>query len=169
MKAWRLYQIGDFKYEDLDVPVPEDGEVLVKVKAAGICGSDIPRIYRDGAHHMPLVPGHEFSGDVVQVGKWVDETWLHKRVGVYPLIPCRECDSCRKGYYEMCKQYSYIGSRQNGAFAEYVTVPANNLIALPDAVSYEQAAISERNRIRRRAILRQYFYRGFILDTGKDE
>lgn len=143
MKAWVLHDVNNLKYKELSVPSPRDGEVLVKVKAAGICGSDIPRIYRDGAHQMPLVPGHEFAGEVVQVGKWVDESWLHKRVGVYPLIPCRECDSCRKGYFEMCKQYSYIGSRQNGAFAEYVTVPVHNLLELPDTVSYEQAAMLE--------------------------
>lgn len=143
MKAWVLHDINNLKYEETDTPVPRDGEVLLKVKAAGICGSDIPRIYKDGAHQMPLIPGHEFAGEVVQLGKWVDETWLHKRVGVYPLIPCRECESCSKGYFEMCKHYSYIGSRQNGAFAEYVTVPVNNLIALPDAVTYEQAAMLE--------------------------
>lgn len=143
MKAWVLHDANNLKYEELSMPVPRDGEVLVKVKAAGICGSDIPRIYRDGAHKMPLVPGHEFAGEVVQVGKWVDELWLQKRVGVYPLIPCRECDSCKKGYFEMCKQYSYIGSRQDGAFAEYVTVPESNLIALPDTVTYEQAAMLE--------------------------
>lgn len=143
MKAWVLHDVNNLKYEETDTPVPRDGEVLVKVETAGICGSDIPRIYKDGAHQMPLIPGHEFAGEVLQLGKWVDETWLHKRVGVYPLIPCRECDSCRKGYFEMCKHYSYIGSRQNGAFAEYVAVPANNLIVLPDAVTYEQAAMLE--------------------------
>lgn len=143
MKAWILHDTNNLKYEETAMPTPKDGEVLVKVKTAGICGSDIPRVYKDGAHHMPLIPGHEFSGEVVQVGKWVDEAWLHKRVGVYPLIPCRECDSCRKGYFEMCKHYSYIGSRQNGAFAEYVAVPVRNLIALPDAVTYEQAAMLE--------------------------
>lgn len=143
MKAWKLHQINSIKQEETKVPELRDGEVLVAVKAAGICGSDIPRIYRDGAHQMPLVPGHEFSGEVVQVGKWVDESWLHKRVGVYPLIPCHECSSCRKGYFEMCKQYSYLGSRQDGGFAEFVAVPERNLIELPDAVTYEQAAMLE--------------------------
>lgn len=143
MKAWVLHDINNLIYEEIPAPVLRDGEVLVKVKAVGICGSDIPRIYRDGAHQMPLVPGHEFAGEVVQVGKWVDEEWMHKRVGIYPLIPCRECDSCRKGYFEMCKQYSYLGSRQDGGFAEYVAVPVNNLIELPDAVTYEQAAMLE--------------------------
>lgn len=143
MKAWTLYNIAEFKYEDVSIPTPRDGEVLVKVKAAGICGSDVPRIYRDGAHSMPLIPGHEFSGEVIQIGRWVDESWLHKRVGVYPLIPCHECKSCRAGNFEMCKNYSYLGSRQNGGFAEYVVVPVRNLIELPDCVTYEQAAMLE--------------------------
>lgn len=143
MKAWMLHDINDIKYEETEIPVLSDGEVLVKVKTAGICGSDIPRIYRDGAHRMPLVIGHEFAGEVVQTGKWVDETWLHKRVGVYPLIPCRTCVVCQNSDFEMCRQYSYIGSRQNGAFAEYVAVPERNLIELPDEVTYEQAALLE--------------------------
>lgn len=143
MKAWELQEINSIKYEEVKIPDLRDGEVLVAVKAAGICGSDIPRIYRDGAHHMPLIPGHEFSGEVVRIGKWVDEEWLHKRVGIYPLIPCRECISCRKGQFEMCKNYSYLGSRQDGGFAQYVAVPVRNLIALPDNVSFEQAAMLE--------------------------
>ncbi len=143
MNAWVLHGVDKLKYEETDIPVLKDGEVLVKIKAAGICGSDIPRIYRDGAHQMPLIPGHEFSGEVVEIGRWVDEDWLHKRVGVYPLIPCHDCESCRVGYFEMCKNYSYLGSRQNGGFAEYVAVPVHNLIAVPDTVSYEQAAMLE--------------------------
>lgn len=143
MKAWLLHEAGTIKYEETDLPELRENEVLVAVKAAGICGSDIPRIYRDGAHKMPLVPGHEFSGKVVKLGKWVDESWMQKRVGVYPLIPCRECIACRKGQFVMCKNYSYLGSRQDGGFAEYVAVPMQNLIELPDSVSYDQAAMLE--------------------------
>lgn len=143
MKAWLLHEAGTIKYEETDIPELRENEVLVAVKAAGICGSDIPRIYRDGAHKMPLIPGHEFSGKVVKLGKWVDESWMQKRVGVYPLIPCRECTACRKGQFEMCKNYSYLGSRQDGGFAEYVAVSVQNLIELPDSVSYAQAAMLE--------------------------
>lgn len=143
MKAWVLHDIGTITYEETGLPSTGDNEVLVKVKAVGICGSDIPRIFKDGAHRMPLIPGHEFSGEVVQIGKCAGEKWLHKRVGVFPLIPCRECIACRKEQYEMCRNYSYIGSRQDGAFAEYVAVPASNLIELPDNVSFEAAAMLE--------------------------
>uniref|UniRef100_UPI004055EE8B galactitol-1-phosphate 5-dehydrogenase n=1 Tax=Agathobacter sp. TaxID=2021311 RepID=UPI004055EE8B len=143
MKAWVLHNINKLKYEEIQTPAPKENEVLVAVKAAGICGSDIPRAYRDGAHQMPLVLGHEFSGEVVQIGENVEERWLHKRVGVFPLIPCRECIACKQEKYEMCRNYNYLGSRCNGAFAEYVTVPAANLIELPENVSYEEAAMLE--------------------------
>lgn len=143
MKAWILQDIGKITYSDIPKPKPGEAEVLVRVRTAGICGSDIPRIYRDGAHRIPLVPGHEFAGEVEGLGKWTDKKWLHKRVGIYPLIPCHSCTPCRKGRHEMCRQYSYLGSRRNGGFAEYAAVPQNNLIELPDSVSYEQAALLE--------------------------
>ncbi len=143
MKAWVLQDIGKITYSEIPEPSPGEAEALIRVKAAGICGSDIPRIYRDGAHKMPLIPGHEFAGEVAAVGKHGDRKWLHKRVGVYPLIPCRSCTACRMGRYEMCRQYSYLGSRRNGGFAEYAAVPQENLIELPDDMPYEQAAMLE--------------------------
>lgn len=143
MKAWVLHNIGDFRCEEVERPRICDNEVLVAVKAVGICGSDIPRVYRDGAHRMPLIIGHEFSGQVVEAGEKVDRAWIGKRVGVFPLIPCRECTPCRHSQYEMCRNYSYLGSRCDGGFAEYVAVPEWNLIELPDSVSFEEAAMLE--------------------------
>ena len=143
MKAWVLHDINDIRYEDAEIPSPAPGEVLVSVKAAGICGSDIPRIYQTGAHVHPLIPGHEFSGQVVKTGDNVDSAWTGKRVGIFPLIPCKRCVACQKQQYEMCRDYSYLGSRRNGGFAEYVAVPEWNLIELPDNVSYEEAAMLE--------------------------
>lgn len=143
MKAWVLHGVGDLRLEMVEKPIPGEQEVLVQVKAAGICGSDIPRIYQNGAHAHPLIPGHEFSGVVAEVGKGVDRDWLGQRVGIFPLIPCRACAPCRKHSYELCRNYSYIGSRTNGAFAEYVTVPVWNLLQLPDSVSFEEAAMLE--------------------------
>lgn len=143
MKAWVLNNINDFKYTDMEMPKLNDDCVMVKVKAAGICGSDIARVYENGAHKMPLIIGHEFSGEVDEVGKDVDSKWLRKRVGVFPLIPCRRCPSCLNKKYEMCSNYSYLGSRTDGGFAEYVSVPEWNLIELPDSVSFEQAAMLE--------------------------
>lgn len=143
MKAWVLHNINDIRFEETDMPRLADNEVLVEVKAAGICGSDIPRIYRTGAHTYPLIPGHEFSGRVVQTGKNADRKWLDKRVGIFPLVPCRRCAACRKQRYELCCDYNYLGSRRDGGFAEYAAVPEWNLVELPDSVTYGQAAVLE--------------------------
>ena len=143
MKAWVLHGIGDLQFEEVSRPTPGEGEVLIQVRAAGICGSDIPRIYQTGAHTHPLIPGHEFSGVVAGTGKGVDSGWQGKRVGVFPLIPCGKCLPCKDRHYEMCRSYSYIGSRRDGAFAEYVTVPVRNLTVLPEEISFEEAAMLE--------------------------
>ena len=143
MKAYVLHGVSDLRYEEMAKPSPQPGEVLVRVKAAGICGSDIPRIYQTGAYHHPLIPGHEFSGQIEEIGEGVDKQWLGKRVGIFPLIPCRKCPSCQKKQYEMCRQYSYLGSRTDGGVAEYVRVPEWNLLELPDKVTFEQAAMLE--------------------------
>lgn len=143
MKAYRLHGIGDLRWEEVPRPLPESGEVLVKVKAAGICGSDIPRIYQTGTYHFPTIPGHEFAGIVEETGELADPAWKGKRVGIFPLIPCGACGPCRAGKYEMCRHYGYLGSRQDGGFAEYVSVPEKNLIELPEGVAYEEAAMLE--------------------------
>jgi L-iditol 2-dehydrogenase len=133
MKAWVLHGINDLRLNDVTVPTPGRGEVLVKVKAAGICASDISRVYDGGAYHYPIILGHEFSG-VTADGR---------RVGVFPLLPCHTCESCMAGHYETCSDYSYIGSRRDGAFAEYVAVPDRNLVDLPGGLTFEQAALLE--------------------------
>jgi len=143
MKAHVLHAVADITYDEVDKPTPGAGEVLVAVKASGICGSDISRIFKTGAYSHPLIPGHEFSGQVVELGEGVEQSWLNKRVGVFPLIPCHECGPCKEESYELCRNYSYLGSRKDGGFAQYVAVPADNLIALPEGVSYEVAAMLE--------------------------
>lgn len=143
MKAYVLRGINEFYIEEIDKPVLKEGEVLVKVMAAGICGSDIPRVYQTGAHVHPIVIGHEFSGKVVEVFDERDNGLLEKPVGVFPLIPCKKCVQCQKKQYEMCQNYSYLGSRRDGGFAEYVAVPRQCLIPLPGNVSYEAAAMLE--------------------------
>lgn len=157
MKALVLEEVGKLNIKDIDKPVAKDDEVIVKVMAAGVCGSDIPRAYRDGAHNMPLVIGHEFAG-VVEMEKYSEEysdeteemcatdkcsAKPGTRVGIFPLIPCKKCAPCLNKQYEMCRNYNYLGSRCNGGFAQYVSVPKWNLIELPDNVTYEQAAMLE--------------------------
>ena len=143
MKAYVLEGPGRLCFKDVPVPEPRPDEVLIKVMAAGICGSDIPRICRTGAHRHPLIPGHEFAGIVERTGSEVSEHWIGKRVGVFPLKPCFSCSCCREGQYELCREYDYLGSRCDGGFGEYTAVPEWNLIELPDMVSFEQAAMLE--------------------------
>jgi len=131
MKAYNLHGVNDLRYED------------VKVKAAGICSSDVPRVFTKGTYHFPTIPGHEFSGIVDSVGDEKDEALVGKHVGVFPLIPCRECQQCENKHYEMCSHYDYIGSRRDGAFAEYVAAPVWNLIPLADNIPFTSAAILE--------------------------
>lgn len=143
MKAYSLYGINDLRYEDIQEPPLKDGWALIKVKAVGICSSDIPRIFTKGTYHFPTIPGHEFSGQVEKVANENDRRLLGKRVGIFPLIPCRTCEQCHQGHYEMCQNYDYVGSRRDGGYAEYVAVPVWNLIEFSDDVPYEVIAMME--------------------------
>lgn len=143
MKALVLHSIADLRFEEVKAPKPGKGEVLVKVKASGVCGSDIPRVYTKGTYSFPTIPGHEFSGKVVELGEGADKKWLGKKVAVFPLIPCMECEPCSIGEYAQCSNYNYYGSRCDGGFAEYIAVREWNLVEVPESLSYEQAAMGE--------------------------
>lgn len=143
MRAYVLHGIGDLRLENRPVPELQPGWVLVRVLTAGICSSDIPRIFEKGTYKFPTIPGHEFCGVVERIADEGDGEWIGKRVGVFPLIPCRHCDACQRGEYELCENYDYIGSRRDGGFAEYVAVPVWNLIELPDAISDFAGAMLE--------------------------
>lgn len=143
MKGFSLHAVNDLCYEELEYPKCESGWCVVEVKAAGICSSDIPRVYTKGTYHFPTVPGHEFSGVVDKVADKDNQYLVGKKVGIFPLIPCRKCEQCKNGHYEMCANYDYVGSRRDGGFAEYVAVPVWNLIELPDSIPFEEAAMME--------------------------
>lgn len=143
MKAYSLYGINDFRYEEVAMPQCNDGWAIVKVMAAGICSSDIGRVYKSGMYHYPTIPGHEFAGTVHAVGSASDSSWIGKHVGVFPLIPCGHCDQCCSKHYEMCQDYDYVGSRRDGGFAEYVAVPIWNLMQLPAEMPFTVAAMLE--------------------------
>ena len=148
MRAYELHGVNDLRREDIEKPEIPSGWVLVQVKASGICSSDIPRIFTNGTYHFPTIPGHEFSGVVAAYGEGVPEERVGKRVGIFPLIPCRTCPQCRQKKYEMCEHYDYLGSRRDGGFAEYVAVPDWNLMELPENVSFREAAMLEAGRYR---------------------
>ena len=146
------------RYEDWSLPEIYPGWALVKVLVAGICSSDIPRIFEKGTYHFPTIPGHEFSGKVERVADESDRHWVGKRVGVFPLIPCKKCASCEKGQYETCSNYDYIGSRRDGGFAEYVAVPVWNLLELPETVSDVQGALLEPAAVALHAVKRAQIF-----------
>lgn len=143
MEALVLHTIGDLRLERVPRPAPRAGEVLLRVAFSGVCGSDIPRIYSKGTYSYPLIPGHEFSGTVEALGEGVSSVVPGERVAVFPLIWCGACPACERGRYAQCSHYDYLGSRSNGAFAEYVVAPARNLLKVPEGVSLEEAAMAE--------------------------
>jgi L-iditol 2-dehydrogenase len=143
MMAGVVYAREDLRYEEINKPLPQESEVLIKVKYTGICGSDIPRVNGDACHFFPNVLGHEFSGVVAEVGSKVTSLEVGDRVAGVPLIPCMKCSDCLKGNYSLCRHYSFIGSRAYGSFAEYVVVPEKNAVKFADHISFEQGAFFE--------------------------
>lgn len=131
------------KLSKKEIPEISENEVLVKVHLSGLCGSDIPRIFDNGAHFYPITLGHEFSGEIVKVGNAVEKVSTGDNVSCAPLVPCMKCEQCDKGYYSLCKSYSFVGSRRQGGNAEYVAVPEVSCFKLPDGISMEQGAFFE--------------------------
>lgn len=142
MKAAVLHGPNDLRVEDRPRPRPCPGEALVRVVASGVCSSDVYRIRTADVPNLPVVPGHEFSGVVVETGDGADDL-TGTRVAVYPLLWCGECPSCRRKLYECCEHYSYHGSRTDGGMAEFVVTKIANLVQLPEGVSDEEGAMTE--------------------------
>ena len=149
MNALTLTAYNEFEFGD--VPCPELGadEVLVKVKACGICGSDVHGYDgTSGRRIPPIIMGHEASGVIEQVGSGVTQWRPGERVTFDSTVYCGQCAYCRDGQVNLCTNRRVLGVscgdyRQHGAFAEYVKVPARILFALPDHLSFEQAAFAE--------------------------
>ena len=144
MKAAVLHAPADLRVEDVPVPETlESSEVLIKVAACGICGSDIGRVMVTGTYSFPTIPGHEFAGIVEKVGSGVTHLAAGDKVAVAPLMPCGKCDDCARGNYSLCEDYNFLGSRTDGAFAQYLKAPVQNVLKVPDNVSLEVAATIE--------------------------
>ncbi|GLU47164.1 galactitol-1-phosphate 5-dehydrogenase [Nocardiopsis ansamitocini] len=158
MQAAVLHAPGDIRVEQVPVPEPAPDEALVRVAACGVCGSDIPRMLRPGgAYHLPLICGHEFSGHVVALGTELAAAGTVQEgdlVTVPPLIPCRRCTPCTQGHFSLCEDYDYFGSRRAGAYAQYVTVPAGNLMVVPADLDPRAAAMLDPAAIALHAIWR---------------
>jgi len=137
---------GNVKLMDIPKPIPSPNEVLIEVKAAGICGSDIA-IYNDNIKiplKLPAVIGHEFSGVIVEIGKEVTKFKIGDRVtSETSIVTCGECKYCRAGRYNLCSKRQVLGYAINGAFAKYCVIPQHCLHALPSNVEFVEAAMCE--------------------------
>lgn len=143
MKACVLENINKLEYKDVEKPILKNKEVLLEIKACGICSSDIDRVYKTGTYSFPTIPGHEIVGKIVEIGNDVDIKYLGKKAVVFPLLPCKSCPSCSIGEYSRCENYNYFGSRCNGGFAEYLAVPLWNIVTVDDEIEYEVAGLAE--------------------------
>ncbi|MDR2163622.1 MAG: alcohol dehydrogenase catalytic domain-containing protein [Clostridiales Family XIII bacterium] len=151
MKAARLYGKNDLRVEDVPVPEIGDDEMRVRVRAATVCGTDL-RMYANGATGVdeghPLTLCHEFAGTIDKVGKDVKGYEVGERVSVAPNIGCGVCDACVSGGSHHCEELEAFGIHIDGAFAEFVKIPARaivngNVTPLPDGVSFEAGAANE--------------------------
>ncbi|MBI4203646.1 MAG: alcohol dehydrogenase catalytic domain-containing protein [Betaproteobacteria bacterium] len=141
MKAAVLHGAGDLRYETVPDPAPGPDEVIVRVEACSICGSDLHGFH--GKHPrltFPRILGHEFAGEVVALGAGVTGIALGQRVCCDIDIYCGRCGPCREGRTNICEKLRTLGFDRDGAYAEYVAVPAINLYPLPENVSYDQAS-----------------------------
>lgn len=136
MKALVYNDIGALVYQDMPMPVASAGEVIVKLHASGICGSDMHAFLgHDARRPAPLILGHEAAGEVVGTGR---------RVTINPLVTCGTCDACKRGRTNLCPTRQIISMQpREGAFAQYVVMPERYLVTVPDHVSFEQAALAE--------------------------
>jgi len=146
MKAAMLYGVKDLRIEDVDVPLVEAGEVLVKVKAATTCGTDLKifqRGYLEKVIKLPTIFGHEWAGEVAEVGSGLEWPEKGMRVRAGNSAPCMHCAMCQKGKYNLCENMIWLW----GAYAEYIKVPSRmvlvNMQEIPEQVTYEEAAMAE--------------------------
>lgn len=155
MKGLALYGIRDLRYEEKPDPkVEKPDDVVVKIKAAGICGSDYARYRKLGPYIPGTFWGHEFAGEVVEVGSDPQGHYVGERVAACPSIVCGKCHYCKTGDFAKCEKLYAIGSLADGGFAEYCKMPAQNLVRLPDNVSYEEGAIIEPSTVALHALFK---------------
>ena len=134
---------------DIDIPTPKDDEVLVKIRATGLCGSDLHVVSWEPSFYwmedlLPLTIGHEASGEVVEKGKNIsDKVHIGDRLVIRPTHPCGHCYFCRTGQSIYCVNRATCGIRKNGALAEYCVINEDQIVPIPDNMTWEQGAIVE--------------------------
>ncbi|MBX7491429.1 galactitol-1-phosphate 5-dehydrogenase [Helicobacter turcicus] len=151
MKACVLQGIEKIEQTKVARPNVKVGEALVQIKACGICSSDLDRFHK-GAYHYPLILGHEISGEIVAVAEDLDKNLIGKRVVVFPLLPCKKCQNCQSRNYAQCENYNYFGSRRDGGFAEFLSVPLWNLKIFEDKFDFLNASLCEPAAVAKHAL-----------------
>jgi len=143
MRAAVIKAPGEVEVSTVEDPMPGPRDVVVDVAACGICGTDLHILQGEFAPTLPVVPGHEFAGEVVAVGTAVTELRAGERVAVDPSLFCNECYYCRRGQNNLCERWAAIGVTTAGGAAEFALAPVGNCIPLPDHVRVEDAALIE--------------------------
>lgn len=144
MKALNLYGKQDVRFEEVPRPqIEQDDDVIIRVKTAGICGSDISRFGKMGSYHPGLTWGHEFAGVVAETGARVNGIAPGDRVVACPCFPCFTCEECLRAHYSKCTRLEVLGGHRKGAFADYIRVPAANVVRIPDDLRFDAASFVE--------------------------
>ncbi|QCX75808.1 D-arabitol-phosphate dehydrogenase [Streptomyces sp. YIM 121038] len=143
MKAAIIESVGTAVVGEVPDPTPGPRDVVVEVAACGLCGTDLHILQGEFAPTLPVVPGHEFAGAVVDVGTGVTELRVGDRVAVDPSLYCYECRYCRTGHNNLCERWAAIGVTRAGGAAQYAVAPVANCVRLPDHVRTQDAALIE--------------------------
>jgi 2-desacetyl-2-hydroxyethyl bacteriochlorophyllide A dehydrogenase len=143
MKAAVIESPGRAVVAEVPDPAPGPRDVVVEVAACGLCGTDLHILQGEFAPKLPIVPGHEFAGEVVGVGGQVTELSVGDRVAVDPSLYCHECRYCRTGHNNLCERWAAIGVTTAGGAARYAVAPVANCVRLPDHVRTQDAALVE--------------------------
>ncbi|WP_188454881.1 galactitol-1-phosphate 5-dehydrogenase [Virgibacillus oceani] len=144
MRSLKLYGEQDIRFEEADKPYIENADdVIIKVKAVGICGSDLSRYRKLGPYVEGTIFGHEFSGEVIETGSEVTNVKVGDRVAGCPAFCCGKCASCKKGELARCEKLHVMGAYHPGAYAEFAKLPAENVVPIPDNVDFDTAAMVE--------------------------
>jgi threonine dehydrogenase-like Zn-dependent dehydrogenase len=143
MRAVVIAEPGTVELATLDDPAPDRRDVVVQVAACGICGTDLHILQGEFAPALPIVPGHEFAGEVVAVGRDVDDVRIGNKVAVDPTLYGGECRQCRLGRLNLCVRWRAIGVSDARGAAEFAPAPVANCVVLPEGVRTEDAALIE--------------------------
>ncbi|RPK07886.1 zinc-dependent alcohol dehydrogenase family protein [Priestia endophytica] len=143
MKALVIEEPYKAAIKEVPYPVPGKNEVTIKVKNVGICGTDVHIFKGEFLSPYPIIPGHEFSGVIDQVGEGVTEWKVGDRVTADPSLFCGECEFCLTHRGNQCENWGALGNTTDGSMAEYVKVPSRNVVKLGDSMSFEEGAFIE--------------------------